>query len=148
MPRTYFVYILANRSRTLYTGVTNDIHRRVLDHQSGTASGFTRRYLVRRLVYVESTTDVRAAIAREKEIKGWLRAKKLALIEAANPGWTDLAAAWSSRGEADVVIPERSEGSSSSRREPTTGTTRILRLTAQDDKVPDAQDDNPLGGSG
>ena len=96
MPRTYFVYILANRSRTLYTGVTNDIHRRVLDHQSGPASGFTRRYLVRRLVYVESTTNVRAAIAREKEIKGWLRAKKLGLIEAANPGWTDLAAEWSS----------------------------------------------------
>ena len=95
MARTYFVYILANRSRTLYIGVTNNIHRRVLDHRSGTASGFTRRYLVRSLVYVESTTDVRAAIAREKEIKGWLRAKKIALIESANPDWTDLADGWS-----------------------------------------------------
>jgi len=94
MARTYFVYILANRSRTLYIGVTNDIHRRVLDHRLGTASGFTRRYMIRRLVYAESTTDVRAAIAREKQIKGWLRTKKIALIETANPEWTDLAAGW------------------------------------------------------
>ena len=94
MPRTYFVYILANRSKTLYVGVTNHIHRRVLDHRNGTASAFTRRYLIRRLVYVESTTDVRAAIAREKQIKGWLRAKKLELIEGANPEWADLAAGW------------------------------------------------------
>ena len=94
MPRTYSVYILANRSRTLYVGVTNHIHRRVLDHRLGVGSNFTRRYLVRRLVYVESTTDVRAAIVREKKIKGWLRAKKIALIEAANPEWADLAATW------------------------------------------------------
>ena len=94
MARTYFVYILANRSRTLYIGVTNDIHRRVLDHRLGTASAFTRRYMIRRLVHVESTTDVRVAIAREKQIKGWLRTKKIALIETANPEWTDLAAGW------------------------------------------------------
>jgi putative endonuclease len=94
MPRTYFVYILANRSRTLYVGITNHIQRRVLDHRRGAASAFTRRYMIRRLVYVESTTDVRAAIAREKQIKGWLRAKKLALIEQANPEWADLASGW------------------------------------------------------
>ena len=97
MPRTYYVYILANRSRTLYLGVTNSIHRRVLQHRDGTASEFTRRYMVRRLVYVESTSDVRAAIAREKQIKGWLRAKKIELIDAANPEWTDLAADWGDR---------------------------------------------------
>ena len=96
MPRTYFVYILANRSRTLYVGVTNNIHQRLRDHRLGKASGFTRRYMVRRLVYVETTIDVRAAIAREKEIKGWLRSKKIALIETANPKWDDLAATWSS----------------------------------------------------
>ncbi len=94
MPRTFYVYILANRSRTLYVGVTNNIHRRILDHRQGKASDFTRQYMVRRLVYVESTTDVRAAIRREKEIKGWLREKKIALIEATNPDWEDLAAPW------------------------------------------------------
>jgi putative endonuclease len=94
MPRTFYVYILANRSRTLYVGITNDIHRRVLNHREGKASDFTRRYMIRRLVYVEVTTDVRAAIAREKEIKGWLREKKIALIESANPEWEDLADEW------------------------------------------------------
>ena len=102
MPRTYYVYILANRSRTLYVGVTNHIERRVLDHRRGAASDFTRRYMIRRLVYVESTGDVRAAIAREKEIKGWLRAKKLALIESANPDWTELASGWG-----EVPLPRR-----------------------------------------
>ena len=94
MPRTFYVYILANRSRTLYVGVTNNISRRVLDHRRGKASEFTRRYMVRRLVHVEATTDVRAAIMREKQIKGWLREKKIALIEANNPDWEDLAATW------------------------------------------------------
>ena len=94
MPRTLYVYILANRSRTLYVGVTNNIHRRVQEHREGKASDFTRRYMVRRLVHVEMTTDVRAAIMREKEIKAWLRKKKIALIEANNPHWEDLAAMW------------------------------------------------------
>ena len=94
MPRTFYVYILANRSRTLCVGITNDIHRRVLAHRQGKASEFTRRYMVRRLVHVEATTDVRAAIMREKEIKGWLRKKKIALIQTNNPDWEDLAATW------------------------------------------------------
>ena len=94
MPRTFYVYILANRTRTLYVGVTNNTSRRVLDHRRGKASDFTRRYMVRRLVHVEATTDVRAAIMREKQIKGWLREKKIALIETNNPDWKDLAATW------------------------------------------------------
>jgi putative endonuclease len=98
VPRTFYVYILANRSRTLYVGVTNDIHRRIRDHRLGTASDFARRYMVRRLVYVEATTDIRAAIAREKQIKDWRRAKKIELIESPNPDWTDLAATWSVDG--------------------------------------------------
>ena len=88
--RLYYVYILANKHRTLYTGVTNDIVRRLHEHRAGVAPGFTRRYGVNRLVYVESTPDVRAAIAREKQIKGWLRAKKVALIDGMNPEWRDL----------------------------------------------------------
>ncbi len=75
----------------LYVGVTNNLQRRLAEHRSSRSRGFTARYLVRRLVYVEHTHDVIAAIRREKEIKGWRREKKIALIESANPEWNDLA---------------------------------------------------------
>ena len=78
--RQYFVYIMASRAATLYIGVTNDLHRRVYEHQHGLGAGFTSKYHVTRLVYVEETPDVQAAIAREKQLKGWTRAKKVALI--------------------------------------------------------------------
>jgi putative endonuclease len=94
MSRTYYVYILANRSRTLYVGVTRNLMRRLHEHRSGMVPGFTRRYRIRRLVYVENASNPSDAIAREKQIKNWTRAKKVALIESANPVWTDLAAAW------------------------------------------------------
>ena len=94
MPSTFYVYILANRSRTLYTGVTRNIMHRVYQHRSGMVPGFTRRYMIHRLVYLECATDPTAAIAREKQIKNWTRAKKIALIEVSNPEWTDLAAGW------------------------------------------------------
>ena len=92
--RHFYVYILANRSKTLYVGVTNDLVKRLQDHWSGRLGSFTRRYAVYRLVHVEVTTSPRDAIAREKQIKGWSRAKKVALIEANNPGWLDLASEW------------------------------------------------------
>ena len=92
--REYYVYIMTNRSGTLYTGVTNNLQRRVAEHKSHAIPGFTRKYRIDRLVYFESTNDVRCAIAREKQIKGWLRAKKIALIETMNPEWQDLAADW------------------------------------------------------
>ncbi len=88
---SYYVYILANRYKTIYTGVTNDIRRRIFEHKEGLVQGFTKRYEIKKLVYMEETDDVRAAISREKQIKGWLRAKKVALIESVNPGWKDLA---------------------------------------------------------
>ncbi len=90
----YFVYILASRTRRLYVGVTNDLIRRVCEHKAGTASRFTRRYGITRLVCSESTPSVSDAIAREKQIKGWLRYRKVALIEAQNPAWADLSAEW------------------------------------------------------
>jgi putative endonuclease len=96
MPRTYYVYILTNRSRTLYVGVTNDIVRRVAQHRTGRGSRFTRRYAIHRLVFVEATSRVRDAIAREKQIKRWSRRKRLTLIEEQNPTWGDLAEGWSS----------------------------------------------------
>ena len=92
--RQHFVYILTNYSRTLYTGVTNDLQRRVAQHKQKTVPGFTQKYNITQLVYFEITTDVKSAIAREKQIKGWVRAKKIALIEAANPEWRDLSLNW------------------------------------------------------
>lgn len=90
----YYVYIMASRSGTLYTGVTNDLERRVSEHKRHLVEGFTARYNVTRLVYYEMTSDVEAAIAREKQIKGWLRRKKVALIEEGNPDWHDLSEGW------------------------------------------------------
>jgi len=86
----FYVYILASRSRVLYTGVTNDLARRVREHKAGESEGFTKKYRVHRLVFFESFRDVRAAIAREKQIKLWRREKKVALIEAQNPTGEDL----------------------------------------------------------
>ena len=91
--RQFNVYILASRSRRLYVGVTNNVPRRVQQHRSKQC-GFTARYRIFRLVYTEQGTDVMAAISREKQIKAWSRAKKLALINATNPTWDDLAADW------------------------------------------------------
>ena len=88
--KRYYVYILTNKSRTLYTGVTNDLLRRVHEHKQKLVQGFTARYNITHLAYFEETTDVQAALAREKQIKGWLRMKKIALIESLNPRWEDL----------------------------------------------------------
>ena len=91
--RQYYVYILASRSRRLHIGVTNNLLRRVYRHRNA-ESEFTARYRITRLVYFETTRDVLSAIAREKQLKGWVRKKKLALIQGANPTWDDLAADW------------------------------------------------------
>jgi len=90
----YYIYIMTNRSRTLYTGMTNNLKRRVYQHKGKQTPGFTARYNINQLVYFESAPGVEAAIAREKQIKGWLRAKKIALIESANPEWRDLSVGW------------------------------------------------------
>ena len=90
--RSYWTYMLASRTRVLYVGVTNDLPRRIREHRAGKGSAFTKRYRVHRLVYAEEYPDVRDAIRREKQLKGWNRARKVALIETANPDWTDLAA--------------------------------------------------------
>ncbi len=92
--KQYYVYLMANVSRTIYTGVTNNLERRVYEHKEKTAPGFTSSYNINRLVYYEDFADIRDAIAREKQIKGWLRAKKIALIESVNPKWNDLSEEW------------------------------------------------------
>ena len=87
-----FVYILASASGVLYTGVTSSLDKRMPQHRFKVVGGFTQKYHVMRLMYYERHTDIRAAIAREKRIKGWTRKKKIALIESSNPAWKDLAA--------------------------------------------------------
>jgi putative endonuclease len=87
----FYVYILASTTRTLYVGVTNDLRRRVYEHKTGIIPGFTARYKVNRLVYFEIADEALAAIAREKQLKGWTRRRKVELIEAKNPEWDDLA---------------------------------------------------------
>jgi putative endonuclease len=94
MEKTYHVYILSSRSRVLYTGVTNELIRRVAEHRDGSASAFTAKYRIHRLVYWEAYRNIKAAIAREKQIKNWTREKKIALIESVNPTWIDLASDW------------------------------------------------------
>ena len=87
----YYVYMLANKSNNvLYTGVTNDLKRRVFEHKQGLIKGFTRNYNVNKLVYYEETNDIYSAITREKQIKGLLRSKKNKLIELINPEWKEI----------------------------------------------------------
>lgn len=98
MPREkrYYVYIMASKGRVLYVDVTGFLLARVLQHKSGEAGGFTRRYRTTRLVYYEAFRYVNNAILRETEIKKWRREKKIALVEQMNPAWADLAAEWGS----------------------------------------------------
>jgi len=92
--KRYYVYIMASRSLTLYTGVTGDIYHRALQHKAGEIEGFTKKYHIDRLVYYETFKYVNNAIAREKQIKAWTRAKRLALIKTMNPAWQNLAEGW------------------------------------------------------
>ncbi|MGE0059383.1 MAG: GIY-YIG nuclease family protein [Dehalococcoidia bacterium] len=94
MARTYYVYILTNRSQTLYVGVTNNIYRRLEEHRKANPTSFTARYHIDRLIYVEVTSDVEAALNREKQIKGWTRQRKMELIAEMNPEWRDLSEDW------------------------------------------------------
>jgi len=97
---------MTNRSRTLYVGVTNNLERRVFEHKNHLVEGFTSRYRIDMLVYYEMTPDVEVAIAREKQIKGWLRRKKVALIDTMNPEWDDLASGWSDCQDSSGHAPQ------------------------------------------
>ena len=91
---SYSTYIMASRSHTLYTGITRDLHKRVFQHKWKEDDGFTARYNCDRLVWFEGHDEVTKAIAREKQIKGWKRDRKIALIESTNPTWIDLSREW------------------------------------------------------
>jgi putative endonuclease len=92
--RHYFVYIMSSMSGTLYTGVTNDLVKRVWQHKNDAIEGFTKKYQCHKLVHFEETSDIESAIMREKQIKGWARKKKEALIKTTNPHWKDLSKDW------------------------------------------------------
>jgi|SRR5215471_17391528 len=94
MSKEYYVYIMTNKSRTLYTGMTGDLMRRVYEHKKKLVRGYTSKYNIQYLVYFESTANVYSALQREKQVKGWLRSKKIALIESMNPEWKDLSEGW------------------------------------------------------
>ena len=96
-PKKYYVYIVGSRSGTLYIGITSNIERRVREHKSGEFEGFASQYHCDRVVYYESFDDVNKAIGREKQLKGWVRRKKIAFIESVNPRWQDLAEKWGAK---------------------------------------------------
>jgi putative endonuclease len=108
--RHYYVYIFTNPLYTvLYTGFTSNLEGRIIQHRNGLVEGFTRRYNVYRLVYCEESPTVWDAIRREKEIKGWARARKIELIESVNPGWYDLAERWFEDIRGSPAAPDSSE---------------------------------------
>lgn len=86
----YWIYILTNRSNTLYVGITNDLQRRLYEHKNKLADGFSSKYNLNKLIYFEEYQDINEAIKREKQIKGWLRKKKIDLIKTKNPEFKDL----------------------------------------------------------
>jgi putative endonuclease len=91
LEKKYYVYLLTTwNNKVLYTGVTNNLARRIYEHKNKLIDGFTKKYNVQKLVYFEETDDIQAAIEREKQIKGWLRTKKDNLVESENPDWHDL----------------------------------------------------------
>ncbi len=90
----FYVYIIASKSRVIYTGMTGNMRKRIFEHRNDLVDGFTKKYRCHRLVHWESFDDVRNALNREKEIKGWRRSRKVALIEETNPTWEDFAAKW------------------------------------------------------
>src|SRR5215469_2642065 len=108
--KTCYVYILSSKFRVLYTGVTNNLERRVLEHKRKLVPGFTHKYGVDRLVYYETFNDILSAIWREKQIKGWLRKRKIALIIASNPAWRDLSEGWFEQKHAGILRFAQNDG--------------------------------------
>ena len=110
--QTYWVYIMINNSGTLYTGVTGNLPRRVYEHRQRLVPGFATRYKIDQLIYAESFSQVRDAIAREKQIKAWRRSHKVALIDSANPEWNDLSEIWLGLKDAmNLGSPNQSDSS-------------------------------------
>jgi len=138
--KRYYVYIMASRSLTLYTGVTRDIYHRALQHKAGEIEGFTKRYHVTRLVYYETFKYVNNALAREKQIKAWTRGKRLALIKTMNTTWQDLAEGWGEPTELQIPRFARDDNSKKSddnvRGEDNNGAALVAPLQSKTDALP------------
>jgi putative endonuclease len=136
--KRYYVYIMASRSLTLYTGVTGNLYQRSLQHKKREIEGFTKKYHINRLVYYETFKYVNNAIAREKQIKAWTRAKRLDLIKTINPTWQDLAEGW---GEPINLQIPRSQNQSP------TGDLRPVRVARDDnfEKIAANESSNSCG---
>jgi len=131
--RRYYVYIMASRSLNLYTGITDNIFRRALEHKCGEIEGFTKRYKINRLVYYETFRYVNNAIAREKQIKAWTRAKRIALIKSMNPAWQDLAEGWGEPTKLQIPRSTRDDNKAGKR-----GLELQIPRSARDDNEPGA----------
>lgn len=108
MTSHFYVYILSNKSKTLYIGYTNDLFGRVMEHKQKTVAGFTSRYNIGKLMYWETYEAMQVALKREAQLKGWTRAKKIALIELMNPDWRDLSEGWDKRRSlVDTIVSTR-----------------------------------------
>ena len=145
----FWVYIMASKSRRIYTGVTNDIERRVREHKEGRIEGFTRRYRINRLVYRERFQYIGNAIEREKEIKSWDRAKRVELIESVNPTWEDLSLEWGK--PIQLLRPSTSSGQQIPRcaRDDNFSTADSFGEFAQEQQIPRfARDDNSSNARG
>jgi putative endonuclease len=106
-PKTFHVYILSSRSRNLYIGMTSDLVTRVFDHKTKKYDSFTAKYNIDRLVYSEEYPTAFEAIQREKQLKGWVRERKIALIEERNPAWEDLSEGWYSKAAVEEALAEK-----------------------------------------
>ncbi len=120
MDKSYFVYMMSNESRMLNIGVTNDVTKRALEHKSKSIPGFTQQYNLYKLVYFETFSNINAAIAREKQLKGWLRSKKVALVNSKNLLWKDLAEVQSKSGARFKKLASASARTSNNRPKPAT----------------------------
>jgi putative endonuclease len=136
--KRYYVYIMASRSLILYTGMTGDLSRRALQHNRGEIEGFTKRYHINRLVYCEAFKYVTHAIAREKQIKAWTRAKRLALIKSENPGWQDLAEGWGEPIKLQIPRSARDDSSEKEESQVNGGPARTALLQIKPDAVAEA----------
>jgi enoyl-CoA hydratase len=136
MTKTFSVYIVASRSRVLYIGITSDLHERVWKHKTEQFEGFSQKYKTKNLVYFENFESFQSAVDREKQLKGWRRSKKIALIESKNPSWSDLSSTWySASAEVLRLVPPALAHNDSSREWITIDfyqTHTLLRLHAQD----------------
>ena len=103
---------MSNKSKILYTGATNNLERRVYEHKSKLIEGFTKKYNITKLVWFDGTNDVRTAIAKEKQIKGWLRKRKFELIESVNPEWRNLSEGFYSNGGDSSASPQNDKKNS------------------------------------